>query len=123
MMRPAIDQLKTGGVHRGPANLLSKPWTGWLLVLLGIVAIGAIAWTVLLYREKATAATVVAVVFGVLACAWCYFGLWRVRGRVWAKWLTLYLITGNFTWLLAWWLATMEFFHWSTVLMGVCRHR
>lgn len=82
-------------------QLLQKQWVRWLLVLLGLAGIGIATSFVLRARELTGTAKLLDWSFLGLACAWGYFGLWKCRTELWAKWGAGYLTASIVLWVIA----------------------
>ena len=99
--------------------LFKFPWIKWLLVLFALVGVGAVLRFVLAWRELPTAARITEIASIILASAWCYYGLYLRRDRLWARTQRAYLILSNATWLLAFLFHSMGRVEWAVNLMGI----
>jgi ABC-type transport system involved in multi-copper enzyme maturation permease subunit len=99
--------------------MFKKPWVLWVSIFASLVVVGAVAVLVLFSRELNSAAETTLAVFEVLVFGWCYWGLWKVRSRMWAKRWAIYLGVTNVMGILVYALAAAGVTQWAAVIKGL----
>ncbi len=104
---------------RGKTNVQKHPWIKWLLVLIALIGVGLLLRFVLAWRDMPGFARAVDIATVILGSAWCYYGLYLRRDRIWAATQRDYLGASNIIWAKAYFFYAGDRIEWAVNLMGV----
>lgn len=106
-------------MNHSKIKVQKHPWIKWLLVLIAIIGIGVLLRLVLAWRELAGMARAIDIATVVLASAWCYYGLYLRRDRIWAPTHRANLGISNVVWAAAYFFYVGDRIEWAVNLMGI----
>lgn len=75
--------------------MTNKPWVNWLLTFAALLIVGVGGGFLLGATGMETAGRWTSGVFGLLAHAWLYYGIWKWRDRRWVQGAGIIFITGD----------------------------